>query len=503
MKTRQTINVFRKESGPERYYILSAGVFTLLTLIFKLSILNLNQAEYTDGIIQLNLWTSSVVFFPPGYSALVWCVSRWTGDLLQAGRLVSVLASVLTLPVFYCLAKEVLGREKEALWAMVLLALSPIFCRWSMRVMTDSLFCLFFVINLYQTFLAWNNSKRSLSALTGWMGLSVLVRYQGLFFVFPLLYLWVKRKAWQGKPINLRSLMGWFIAILPWLVLVYWISTRGFGHQSQFIERASQGLLNTLLAYYVMLETYLLYWPWAITYSLFGAGLLGIVSLWKAGNKERRFLGLTLFAFLVFLLVQAAFRSFQYRYLLPLLPLWCVCAGRGMGIVTESINQKWVRTSLVTLILLNLIMMTTAVLMLQRGAFGDLAQAAHYLQTIGTGSRVLSDEAYRSGVYNPKMQFWSGRKMDYYYLTKPQAGDLVVLHNAYSDFEMENKTLSKHFDLVVLRRWDSLSVPLLPDIMVMTIHPQKLPLTSNPECMAFRFFPQRYSTVLLRLNEKK
>ena len=142
-------------------------------------------------------------------------------------------------------------------------------------------------------------------------------------------------------------------------------------------------------------------------------------------------------------------------------------------------------------------------MILQRGAFGDLVECAKYLQVIGKGSHLLSDESYRQGVYNPKMKFWSGRDMEYYPVIQPKSGDLLVLHNTYSDFDNEYKRLSEKFTIIVLRRWTSITVPLLPDIMMMSIAPNKIPLTSNPECMAFRFFPQTYSTILLRLDEKK
>jgi hypothetical protein len=264
----------------------------------------------------------------------------------------------------------------------------------------------------------------------------------------------------------------------------------------------------------MMLETYAVYWPWAITFGLFAVGVAGIWYYCRDAEVNWAFCWFTLIAFVGFLLVQAAFRSFQFRYLLPLLPLWCIFAGRGMGVIAERISVPVIRSGLILLILLNLVFMTTGVMVLQRSTFGDLVRCATYLQDVGTGSRVLSNEAYRPGVYAPKMKFWSGRDILYYYPSDPtdpnalrhpdaavpQAGDLLALHNTYAqDLERIRVLLEKKFKLTVIRKWTEIGIPLLPDIMV---YPSKPALTSNPECMAFRFFPQPYYTVLLRLEDR-
>jgi hypothetical protein len=472
--------------------LVALGLFFI-----KLALISINAGEYTDGIIQLTIWNSPVVFFPPGYSVCVWLLDVFLHDLLLSGRVVSILASCLTIPFFYLLAYRVLKSEKEALWAMVILALSPIFSRWSLRVMTDSLFCLLFVICCYQVLLLYQDSKRSAAQLLVWTGMAVLVRYQGLFFLpFVCGFLWIRRSKEQSPAI--RVSLSWLLAIVPWAVLGYWIAVRGFGHHEQFIQRASTGVIDTLIGYFMMLETYIVYWPWTITYSVFLVGIIGMAVSWK---KYRAYLLFTLFAFCVFLLAQTAFRSFQYRYLLPLLPLWCVWSGRGVGVLGENIACKKLRMILSAVLILNLVAMTSGVLLLQRGAFSDLAQAGTYLQTVWKNARVFSNEQYREGVDAPKMRFWSGRNIEFIGNGDLKAGDIVVLHNGYSaDMEADRDRLMQQFDLNVLGKWSSVSVPLLPDIMVT---PNQVPLTSNPECMAFRFRLQPYYSVVILLEDKK
>lgn len=477
-------------------------IIAFVSILIKLYFINLNQGEYTDGVIQLTLWKSPVVFFPPGYSVLVWLVDLVMNNLLLSGRIVSITASALTIISLFCLARLILKDDRSAFWAAFMLALSPVFCQWSMRVMTDSVFCLFFVLCTHQFFLCLENPNRPAYSFLGWIGLASLLRYQGFFFL-PFFFYTIGKKKDNSSQTGIFTILGWILSLVPWFLLAFWIRYRGFGHQEQFLERASQGWLNTLIAYGVMFETYILYWPWAVTYLLFIIGFIGGFLLWRGEQTGKRFLIYSLGAALVFLIVQSAFRSFQYRYLLPLLPLWCILAARGLSFLESKIPNKNLYSTIKFLLVMNLSLMMVSVLYFQRGTFGDLVESARYLREIGRGSRLLSDEAYREGVYNPKMKFWSGRDMEYYPITEPKSGDLVVLHNAYSDFEVEQKRLSEKFKISMINQWKSSTVPLLPDIMIMSIAPNQIPLTSNPECMAFRFFPQTYSTVLLRLEAKK
>ena len=484
------------------------------SLIVKLCLIQLNQGEYTDGIIQLQLWKSPVVFFPPGYTFLCGLLNRLTGDLLLSGRLVSILASIGSLLMFYYFARLILKLEREAFWATLFLALSPIFNRWSLRVMTDSLFCFLFITNCYFLFDAVSNPKRSLAVLLGFTGLTTLVRYQGLYF-FPFVLLLVLKKYVKFnipflynledaekyntqssvfRPSSLFLHTFYFcLSLVPWLILLWWWFYRGFGHAQQFEERASHGLAITSILYFNMFETFILYWPWATTYGLFILALLGCRSLAKGSTVEKGYLGFSVVTGLVFLIVQSAFLSFQYRYLLPLVPLWCLLAGRGVSALFNTVRYQAIRWGFMVLVIANLLFMTLAVWHYQRATFGDLVESAKFLRSIGLGARVLSDESYRAGVYNVKMQFWSGREILYYSVsspresqTEPRAGDILVLHNSYTDIAAAAEKLKAKFDLVVLKRWSSetdpgefVTIPLLPDIMVSPSY-----LTSNPPCMA-------------------
>lgn len=500
----------------------------MASLLIKLALITLNRGEYTDGIVQLELWRSPVVFFPPAYSAAVWgidlIINRLFGSslpdshlhLLISGRLVSILASVGSLWICYRLARLVLADEKGAFLATLFFALSPVFNRWSLRVMTDSLFLLLFLICCFQFIRLLHQSNRSPVRFLGWIGLAALVRYQGFFFLPLAIFLLWKRRRTIIEQGFARQIAPILAALMPWLLLVWWVGFRGFGHTQQFMERGSYGFWLTLSLYFSMFETFVLYWPWAITYGLFLAGIPGIWHLFNDGERERNYAKFFLIAVLVFLIVHSCFLSFQYRYLLPLVPLWSIAAARGWMSWEKSILNPSMRIKLLSLILANLVVMTAAVLYFQRATFGDLTASAEFLRSakfqrmVSPGARILSDELYREGVYNIKMQFWAGngREILYYPQTEPQTGDVIILHNAYTDLTKAKEQLEQRFGLQVLQTWSSgrgtiwddfVTLPLLPDIMV---NPPTLPLTSNPPCMAFRFAPQGYYSVALMLKGK-
>lgn len=474
----------------------------LISLAAKLLLLEWNRGEYTDGIVQLQLWNSPIVFFPPGYTLAAHALNVLTGDLLIAGRAVSILASVACLAVFYRLAAAVLRDRNAAFFALLFLALSPVFNRWSIRVMTDSLFCLMFTACCWILFeIAARKEAGKIPLLLGLCGLASLVRYQGFFFLPFIAWLAVRHRGGLGNS-GWRVWAGFAAAAVPWAALAAWIAARGFGHAGQFAERASHGLLVTAVAYWTSFETYVLYFPWAATYGLAAAGLAGLCSMLRGGFDERRFAGFFLLASLAFLVAQSAFLSFQYRYMLPLVPLWCVLGAKGVAVFGEWLRKPAAARAAAAAVAVNLALMTAAVLYLQRDTFGALAESAKYLREVGTDSRVLSDETYGRHAANVKMEFWSGREIGWLGAEEPKAGDIVVLHNEYTPKLAEiHQALMERFDVVVLRRWGAeefATIPLLPDIMV---NPP-VPLTSNPECMAFRFAPQGYIAAVLRLNEK-
>ena len=479
------------------------------SLAVKLSLIGWNRGEYTDGIIQLHLWDSPVVFFPPLYTILVHLLNLVVGNPLISGRLVSILASSLVPIALFYTARR-LGDEQAGLWAALLWVLSPMQNRWGLRVMTDSLFTLFFTIALlYYIDAVLERRDRSHQALRGmffWTGVATLTRYHGLAvfaLTLPLLRWQIKyrKKREPDEPRETGKRFAWpsWLVLIPWVGLGGWLIYRGFGHFGQFADRASHGLLITGLSYFNHLEGYILYLPWAIGYPLAILPVFVVIKMkgqWGPWGLVRV---LTLFLLAIWLIVQTGFQSFQFRYFLPLLPLFCLLGGYGIRLITrERLFSSTIRTAILFLLIAWPTVLSVLVVGLQRDAFGDITDAAFFVSDQPAEVRVYSNEWYRADVGSVKMSFWSGRAVYGYHpglLDQLRAGDLVALHNVYGQTDREIQILRSRFGTEVVFRSRRLLYPLLPDIMAWPPG-----ATSNPIAMAYRFMPQEYETVVVRLT---
>jgi hypothetical protein len=477
----------------------------LLSLTIKMSLIGWNRGEYTDGIIQIQLWRIPVAFFPPLYTIAVDLVNLLVGDLVVAGRLVSILASSLV-PVPLFLIGRRLGDDRVGLLASLLWVLSPMQNRWGMRVMTDSLFAFVFTVALlYYVHAVLDRREAADRALRGmffWAGVATLVRYHGLVLlpvVLPLLRwrIQFRGRAREDQSGGSRLHFSWplHVVLVPWVGLGVWLIARGFAHLGQFEERASYGPLTTALSYYNHLEGYVLYLPWAVGYPLAAWVVYAVVKLRKSWGPWGLIRALTVFTILIWLVVQTAFQSFQFRYFLPLLPLWCLMGSYGIYRAREEYpaSAGAQRVALAGTMVW-LAAMSTLVIGLQRNAFADITDAARFVAERPPEERIFSNEIYREGLEAVKMSFWSGRPVQGLRLDLLEPGDLVVLHNVYGDIPTDRRVLEGRFNVEVLFRSRRQLVALLPDIMV--VPPGT---TSHPAAMSFRITRQVYETEVFRL----
>ncbi len=495
----------------------------LLSLVVKLLLIGLNRGEYTDGILQLTLFQHDVSFFPPLYTWTVLALNAGGVPLLIAGRLISILASTLTALVLFSLAGRLTRDPRYPVWAVWLYLAAPVQNRWALRVMTDPLFSLLFLAALVGLIDAVRHSgargRRALWGSLFWAGLASLTRYHGLIFL-PLaaaLPWWRSFLPQDESTEQSDSSGGWVwlpLAALPWIALGAWIAMRGFGHGEQFAARASHGLLNTFIAYSVTVEGWLLYLPWALTYPLALLVLPGVFSAWRGGGVWPVVLRLSLLLFGVWLVVQTAFQSFQFRYWLPLLPLFCLLAARGASVLGDKLvtlrgGGAFSPKALIVGAAIWGVLMTAAVCWLQRNTFANVTATAEYAGQLPLETRVWCDEEYRPGVENPKTMFWSGRS-DILPLRRARKfggdlalrdGDVLLLHpHAYSpgtyvDHQELRKAFGPEFDVERLERWVFVTWPLLPDIMV-----SPPGSTSQPSALAYRHAAQVHWGLALRLH---
>jgi 4-amino-4-deoxy-L-arabinose transferase-like glycosyltransferase len=134
----------------------------------------------------LAIYGYGIPLYPLIIALTHYVVPNW----IAAARLVSIVASVLTIIPLYFLTKEIFYR-KAALWACCAFALLPLSNHLSVEVIRDPLFLFFFACSIYFAIRAINSKKlihflfSSLTCLV-----SILCRIEGLvLYVFYLLFL--------------------------------------------------------------------------------------------------------------------------------------------------------------------------------------------------------------------------------------------------------------------------------------------------------------------------
>jgi hypothetical protein len=509
-------------------------IILLFTFASRVIFLHWNSGEYTDGIIQMTLFTAAKEnsFYPPLYSFLILLVNYLFHNLETSAKLISMLAGTLSVIPVYLIAKR-LFNSRTGIYAAILVAVSPEIWRWQIRVMTDSLFTFFFLLSIYfllkkeDVNASKHNSKpadcrlpTAYSLAFAWFfaGLASLTRYQGIALIPPLIIvtIWLIR---HGKlnfklPTTNCLLPTGFI---PWLILIWWVALRGFGHFGQYAERTSQTWWMSLVSYLTMAETFVLYIPYELTYPVFCFLIYGAFQLItrKMNEQEqelteldspvpqysdtpvRLFNWIFIYLFIAWLIIHSPFESFQYRYFIPIFPLFLILAAYGIAQFQNSIFKKIM--GIIAIIFCLLFSLTS--LYLQRDTFGDIKRAAIVLKEspLPMNPRIYGNELYRPGMSNLKLAFWSGLNIQSYDAesrTQLEPGDYVVLHNVYGNLISEENFLQTYYDAKIIYRAEAKTVPLLPDIM------SSPPFTSHPAGMIFKYFPQEFITVILRIEQK-
>jgi hypothetical protein len=468
---------------------LLPGLF-VFNFLLKIVLIKTNRAEYTDGILQITLFSQPNRLYPPLFTILVQILKPLFGDPELAGRLISVLAgSILVIPVF--LFTRRIFEKTTAFFAAVVYTVSPMALRWSLHAMTDALFALlFFMAAAFWVRAAAgsrNSPSRNFMAVTVLAVLATLTRYQGILLLPPILallvFLTVQKRKIPWKETSVQIL---------WALPAFWVYYYGFRHPEQFVERAGISPAQTAILILNVFESFLAYSPYFLTWPICFFMIAGIFYPGGYGRERLVFLCLFLYLTASLLLLQSAFSSFQSRYLLPLLPLAVVFAGRGMA----ALRLRWKSRP----VLFN-ILFSAAILygigfgllsvFLQRQTFGDLKDAALFLREIPPGVPVYSNETYKD-LGPVKLRFWSQRQIQAFDPSKElPSGAVLCFSSAYGGaqaFEQYTPWFSKKYRATFLKSFQAEIVPLLPDVM------QEPYTHQNPLAMTFRYSPQRFET---------
>jgi hypothetical protein len=492
---------------PKRAFSYVLGFF-VFNLALRLAILNINTGEYTDGILQLLVFKHDYGLYPPLYGGLCSLISLLGPGLETSARLVSAVASAAAVIPIYLLARRLHG-DSAARFAAVFYSVCPLVLRWSVRVMTDSLFLCLVSWVMWYCFLSWDKkrakseSDRDLALASVLSAAAAVTRYQGAFLAIVLLLPLI------GFVRRFRA-VPWraVLASLIWIALPGWILTHGFVHGQQFADRTAGQWIATLLSYLNLFESFILILPYFFGFPLF---LFFLAGLWRgrfAPGMFGRFLALFFLWSAIILVLQSVFGSFQDRYMLPLFPLLLTLAGAGAAWAEHSLaacGRGRLFSTIFLASLVYLVFFSSAIMVFQRGAFGDQKQAAQFIRDkVSENAPLLSNEMYGSfqNIECVKLSFWSGRRVQsiYKYLpSKPvrlpeqylPPGSVVIIGNVYGGDQMVDLVMDQlayFYHIRLLASFDSSLYPITDDLMVNPIANQ------NPIGWVLRYTLQTFTT---------
>ncbi len=518
------------------------GAF-FLHLLLKFSIFNLNAAEYTDGILQIIQHQMELPgFWPPLYNWLIQIISLTGLSGEFAGQFISIISSSLVIFPLYFLTRHIChNQQKAAIIAIFLYTFSPLHLRWSIRVMTDPLFVFLNFTVIYYLFNALANRSHAYYCLKYFIYanifllLATLTRYQGILvapFYLYVLYLYSRRflrqvRHWRELEAKTRRKIIkygviFLISLLPWFFVAYMYLQEGLVHALQVGERMGIGFMSSLGNYFVLFDAFIGHIPYFFNYFVVVFAFAGFLFITSRRVKQMIFKVFFFYYMIVLILLQSVFQSFQERYLLPLLPFFCLLAGTGFffflyepahrtdhdGIAQfrkRSGRFQWIYPVFLGLTAATLFITSISVLTFQSGSFGSIKEVAEYIKNEKIEGNIYTNEIYRPEYEAIKMRYWTGDdSIEYYapYQTDDfEVEDYVAVHSVYlgdlSRYYAYEKHLHSQYHLEVLYRTPSyITIPIFPDNMTNFSN-------QNPMWSVFRFTPQYYKSSLYQVTGKK
>lgn len=321
---------WRKMAVGAALLAMITGVIVLAVTVFATGSLRLDEAQ---SLFQTNRDVPGVLYLVaqdvhvPLYHILLHYWLLIFGQDIFVARMLSLVFFVGTILLTYVLAHRAFGRRSIALFAALLVALSP-FMNWYGSEARMYTMLAFFTVAHALIFLKLLRNSQVWSWI-GWTLVAILGLYTHYFFIFVLLAeliaLIVLRHRFASKhPVRLMIIAGACagLALVPWILYVYGLGFASntqpalaepsagdlFDTYAQFIFGFQPSSVNTLIVSF---------WPLAV--------LLGFFALQRGGRKipaETTLLVLlatvpVLSAFLISVTIRPFYLS---RYLIVALP---------------------------------------------------------------------------------------------------------------------------------------------------------------------------------------
>ncbi|NOZ69036.1 MAG: glycosyltransferase family 39 protein [Deferribacteres bacterium] len=123
------------------------------------------------------------LFFPPGYPTFVGLMNLLVNDLFLSGKLVSLVASLITIIIFYMIGKEIYNKE-AGLFAAFAFAALPLALKMSVVGQTDALFYCFAFLSIYLFIVSARKDNLLIYIPAGILtGMAYLTRPEGLLLL--------------------------------------------------------------------------------------------------------------------------------------------------------------------------------------------------------------------------------------------------------------------------------------------------------------------------------
>jgi 4-amino-4-deoxy-L-arabinose transferase-like glycosyltransferase len=123
------------------------------------------------------------VFFPPGYPLFIAVINLFFNDLFFSAKLVSFLASLVTIFIFYLIGRE-LHNEEGGLFAAFAYAVYPLSIILGVYGNSDALFFCFFFFTIYMFLLSLKKDSMLYYCLIGISaGIATITRPEGIFLI--------------------------------------------------------------------------------------------------------------------------------------------------------------------------------------------------------------------------------------------------------------------------------------------------------------------------------
>ncbi|MFW5846817.1 MAG: ArnT family glycosyltransferase [Nanoarchaeota archaeon] len=336
--------VSEKKKHDKNFYLVLG--LTIIVLIFSLGIgIYQNSQPFQDTYWHLSLAENLASGegyvmegtggephskYPPGLSILMLPFIWILGNIEISGLIVIAILSALAIPLTYSIGK--ISSEKLGVLAAVFLTFHNLFVFYTGAILTEIPFMFFSLAGLLFFMNGFEDKKRKYLAIgLIFIAFSCLIRYDGFFLIFPMIFYCILN--WKKTKKIFYSDSAIIGIILGGLLIASWFlrNILAFGNPFQTAYASESFKISGALGF-------IEYFPYlGIIFPILV--LIGIYFLYKEKNKKML---VFLSWFFTFIIVHMLWHFRALRFYVPLLPIMAILVSYSVF----NIKQKIKNTSL-------------------------------------------------------------------------------------------------------------------------------------------------------------